>query len=605
MSHASTSPQPDVVTDGRVAASPLLYRFRGRLQLAVIVKVAFSLERGEPLPPPEIVTTERTLGGNPTRSIEQASDLAPYKPRCDVTFVGHAHPPSDRVVARLSTRLGIARDDGRRLLDKVLVVEGRGRPLSKVPLVYERAVGGPGMANPYGIATPDVVDATDAARPGCYAPLSRYFPSRKQLVAGIDRAALDALTLPDAFAWEYYQVAPNDQQIGFPSGGEWLVLDGVHPAKARIEQRLPVARAVARVGPKSTFAANAIAVELVCDTLTIDGDRGTLAMVFRGTYPAQLTEDAVGALTIGAALQSPGALVDWSAIGASQPRAIPMPRASDHAAHDLRGTMAIDEAFAATSAARPALPFDVGAAQGAPSSALSASATPWGAPMPASPPAIGEEPRAAKPPPSKPGIGSETFALQASGHMLAAQRAVAPFAVASPGSEPRAGGTPRSGLPFGGAIAPPAPPASSALGRTLATDDRPDVEVPIAPPAPSGAPLLQPPIVAAPPLSAPSPRGPVMRPSAPFVPASAPFVPAPAPFVPAPAPFVPASAPFGAPTASVRGPVFSQPLPASVQSRAAAPTLADALRSAGASAADVSSLLGALAPPPPPPPEED
>lgn len=66
--------------------------------------------------------------------------------------------------------------------------------------------------------------------------------------------------------WDYFQAAPRDQQIEPPRGGEWLVLDGVHPSLPRIQCRLPTQRCAARFGPLARFEA-AEPVRLMWDTI--------------------------------------------------------------------------------------------------------------------------------------------------------------------------------------------------------------------------------------------------------------------------------------------------------------------------------------------------
>src|SRR6185295_17776713 len=122
-------------------------------------------------------------------------------------------------------------------------------PFTTVPLVYERAYGGPGEPNPNGSETPNVVDPADPRRAAGFAPISRFWPARKRMLGKIDRNLLDQpiAEIPEGMPWDYFQSAPPDQQIEPLRGGEWLVLDGVHPTLARISTRVPMARGAARV----------------------------------------------------------------------------------------------------------------------------------------------------------------------------------------------------------------------------------------------------------------------------------------------------------------------------------------------------------------------
>src|SRR5262249_29816210 len=143
-------------------------------------------------------------------------------------------------------RLGLARE-GRPLLDKTVHVFGDAKqPFAKMPLTYERALGGPGAPNPVGREPPNVVDPKDPRRFAGFAPISRLWPVRKQLVQGLDRRVLDdarglenAGETPDGLSGDYFQTAPFDQQVEYLRGGEWLVIDGVHPTLPRVSTRLP------------------------------------------------------------------------------------------------------------------------------------------------------------------------------------------------------------------------------------------------------------------------------------------------------------------------------------------------------------------------------
>lgn len=616
-----------VTTDGVVAASTVLFRYRGQLSAAVVVKATFAIDPSGALETStaELATGERTYESSPTRSVELSSDLAPYKARCDVTLVGHAYPPGGRPATHASTRLAIVRDDGSRPLDKTLQVSER-QPFERVPIVYERAVGGPGEANPYGTEAPTIVDVADAKRPGGYGPISRFSPPRKQLVRGVDRQALEGalLELPETIAWDYFQSAPRDQQIDYPRGGEWLVLDGVHPTLPRVQLRLPAARGAARV---FAHGAPGRPIDLVCDTVAIDADRMRLSMVWRGRHVVDAASTAP--VTIASGLERPGVAIDWPRIAAASPTAplAPPPRGVPVG----EGTMSVDERAVADLLKGPATPFASGpsSASGPPSlrSPLSTNATPWAAAQAAAPHVsvrrahLGATIDASRPEE----VGEATFALKPREHDAAAHRQIAPFAVAGPTpTRERGAAAPAIGLPFGGGSPPSerAVPASAVGEETMAIRGAapfappPSTRAPAAPPQrpnlapppppsapaphaspPSAPPLARPPSAHSlqPPQSAPvlQPQPPSSRP--PYTPsASAPPLRTP-PLSAAPQPQPrPPAAPVTSPPAAKPAP--PAPKPAS---------LADSLKAAGASAGDLSSLMSALAGPPPPPPPED
>src|SRR4051812_42143059 len=90
------------------------------------------------------------------RSLRVASDLAPLKPRADVTLVGHAFAPQGVPVRSLAVRLLVGDIDkvidvhGDRVFDQAGALEAS-QPFSRMPLRYERAAGGPETSNPVGV----------------------------------------------------------------------------------------------------------------------------------------------------------------------------------------------------------------------------------------------------------------------------------------------------------------------------------------------------------------------------------------------------------------------------------------------------------------------
>jgi hypothetical protein len=96
----------ETVATGPVACGTVLWTLQGRWRLTTIVKATFALVPGgvmRPVAPGPVTLRERHLDKDPGRSLVAASDLAPYLPRADVTFLGHAYAapwgawPGDRL----------------------------------------------------------------------------------------------------------------------------------------------------------------------------------------------------------------------------------------------------------------------------------------------------------------------------------------------------------------------------------------------------------------------------------------------------------------------------------------------------------------------------
>jgi uncharacterized protein YjbI with pentapeptide repeats len=311
-----------IVATPDVAAGARLWRTAGSHRLTIVVKSTFSPLHQQPMQlaaPDGLIVDDAHLDGDESRSVIASSDLAPYLPRAEVLFVGCAH--SATPVPGLSVRIGLY--GARPLIEKTLHVVGTRtlaehgagppEPFVELPIVYEQALRGAMDENPVGIVPapgvqmPTVLDPDDAGSPAGFGPLSPRWPGRRRLLRQLDPGLLEAAVpeLPDAFAWSYFQAAPPDQRCPFFIGDEWIVLDNLWPGAARLESRLPSARAGARVYDGARF----MDVPLIADTLFIDGTRQVCSVVWRGNVPidpARLSE-----INVMAGLELPGRPIPW------------------------------------------------------------------------------------------------------------------------------------------------------------------------------------------------------------------------------------------------------------------------------------------------------
>ena len=158
MDQAMSKPAPlQIATPARIACTSILWRQGAASWATIVAKATFKLVHGgdaERIEPLDVVTTDRY---RTTGSLEFASETAPYLPEVGVLVSGHAYAPAGRPVTSASVRIGLVRGTGRPLIDKMLHVFGdrapagerEARPFAKMPLVYERACGGPD--NPVGV----------------------------------------------------------------------------------------------------------------------------------------------------------------------------------------------------------------------------------------------------------------------------------------------------------------------------------------------------------------------------------------------------------------------------------------------------------------------
>ncbi|MDC9607332.1 DUF2169 family type VI secretion system accessory protein [Xenorhabdus griffiniae] len=111
----------------------------------------------ELLPAPPLCLQDEYRGTMNTSQVLQESDLAPFKPRCDVIVNGTAYAPQGRPCPEFPVRLLVQSSQGQTLLDKTLTISGERecirddsghwqlsepKPLTSLPLDYRYAFGG-------------------------------------------------------------------------------------------------------------------------------------------------------------------------------------------------------------------------------------------------------------------------------------------------------------------------------------------------------------------------------------------------------------------------------------------------------------------------------
>lgn len=292
-----------LTTVGPSKGATVVFRLAGKLHVTAVLKATFAFVPGAPMKviePEDLFRGELHHRDNPMRSIRATSDVVPYLPRVDVVLTGHARAPTGRAVATHVVRLAVYH--GHALLDKTLHVQGDRKgnelvPFDKMPLVYERAIGGIGFRqNPLGTGKaagtppPNIVHPSDPEIVAGFGPISRALPQRKSLLGGMSASALDQPIpeLPAEFDWSYFQSAPADQQIASLQGNEWIVLDGMHHEHPRGSSRLPTARALVVVfglDPHQPDAPRTLVLRP--DILRIDADTFRCSLVSRVVIPLE------------------------------------------------------------------------------------------------------------------------------------------------------------------------------------------------------------------------------------------------------------------------------------------------------------------------------
>ncbi|MDI3289606.1 DUF2169 domain-containing protein [Polyangium sp. 15x6] len=348
-----------MLVDGVAAISPLpgaeaavvAFRASGVLHATVITKATFAFAPDAPMPradPQPILREEVHHGDNPARSVRFTSDLVPYLGRADVLFTGHGHAPSARLQLHAGERV---------LLDKtILLKDARGS--QRMPIVYERAFGGPDVPdNPLGVddGEPTISTPGDPRRPAGFGPIARAWPARKRLLGSTSRSVLEGriAEIHPGFDGAYFQAAPLDQQTDFLRGDEHIVLEGLHPTLPRLVTRLPGVRGVARIHGLSAFGIpDGQPMDLCIDTLRIDGDEQRCTVVCR-RWMMLPHENALEALRVVAGVEVAGEPIAWF----DPPYRTAGPPSSGKRALSPASTLALAPDV---SDARPALPFRTG-----------------------------------------------------------------------------------------------------------------------------------------------------------------------------------------------------------------------------------------------------
>ncbi|WP_159396909.1 DUF2169 domain-containing protein [Sorangium cellulosum] len=236
-------------------------------------------------------------------------DMGMPKPRGELLISGRAYPRGGRAPAcAVRARLGA--------VDKTLYAIGdrswrRGvptepEPFTEMPILWERAFGGPGFApNPVGkgaqpVATdageihplpnielpePLITSPRDQPAPAGFGPLDLMWPQRFAKIGTYDQKWLKE-RFP-GFAEDtdlgVFNAAPEDQQIqGFFRGDEPMVLENMHPDRAVIEAALPGLAARAFINRKSGEEERFSEVAMHLETVHLfpHAERGIL--LFRG-----------------------------------------------------------------------------------------------------------------------------------------------------------------------------------------------------------------------------------------------------------------------------------------------------------------------------------
>lgn len=337
----SSSVWPVVVETVRpVSAGAMAWRCGDRWSLSVAVKATFALiEEGvcELVGPVPLARHERfaqaAVAGTAPAIVED-TDVVPYRPQVDVTFSGSVHAPHP--VQALRARLAvIGPSDG---IDKSVQAVGdrvghaAPRPFRQMPLGWERAWAGadnPAGVKPGTAQQPNVLDPRNGDLPIGLGPIPRSWPSRARFVGSMDPRLLDGPvpSVPQSFAWEFYQGSPRDQRLGRLSGSETIMLENLLEGRPRLRTRLPGPRGRARLHAPWTSPEGQM-LDLAADALIIDGETQSLSIVWRASVPLPHGERSLDGARVVTGVELPGFPMPWSGSSVSGTHAAVVPPAA-------------------------------------------------------------------------------------------------------------------------------------------------------------------------------------------------------------------------------------------------------------------------------------
>lgn len=273
----------------------------------------------------------------------QESDIAPFKPKCDVIVNGQAAAPEGKPAGRFEIGLTVRREE-EVLINKRLVVTGprswekraipftgwrltKPEPIATLPLSYEYAYGGEcktekkhtcfegnligrGFAEKWylnekkirrvpapqfeTLANPVHEFGQSYAVAGLGVTGKAWLPRRK-LAGTMDEAFIKSRKpLPDDFDFAFWNAAPADQQIPWLSGGETIELLNIPITGAPGVTRfmLPEQSLCAQIVYESE---EMVTMDFSIDTVIIDADQGTVTLLYRLRLPLEPSIEKVEA----------------------------------------------------------------------------------------------------------------------------------------------------------------------------------------------------------------------------------------------------------------------------------------------------------------------
>ena len=268
------------------------------------------------------------------------SDWVLRKKQCDVIIKANAYPPSGKAINRLEAGFQVgdcqktAIIHGPRQWEKnswsTNLMIGEAEPFVEMPISYDLSFGGTWISddqtqyecyadNPIGcgfatkqterlvdqpapsIESPDdpITSNIGNFKPWSFGPIGRNWSPRAALAGTYDEQWQQNQfpLLPTDFNEEFFQCAPRDQRIDFPSGGEEVVLFNLHPTRHEIRFQLPPKLKMPMIVLMSDQTQQIVTP--VIDTIAIDVTQGVFSLVWRTQIPVRRSAKEIKLIAVG------------------------------------------------------------------------------------------------------------------------------------------------------------------------------------------------------------------------------------------------------------------------------------------------------------------
>ncbi len=267
------------------------------------------------------------------------NDWAFRKQRCDIILKANAHAPREATLLQAGFRVAscekVVTVTGYRQWQKGFwgIKTGELVPFFTMPITYSRSYGGQWpeqeednlasichRENPIGCGfvdkerraqlageiMPNIGPANfssdDFAKPyppTAFGPIARNWLPRSDYAGTYDQAWQDDVfpLWPQDFDERFFQCAPEDQQIDFPTGGEPVTLWHLHPNRPKITFTLPSSLQLPTVALLNNDAPTVL--EPVVDTIAIDVEAERVTLVWRAQLPLKRNLREIHSLAVG------------------------------------------------------------------------------------------------------------------------------------------------------------------------------------------------------------------------------------------------------------------------------------------------------------------